>query len=69
MLAAAGKDEVETRALTTERRKKPVEAPARFMDISSMSETVALLSKLLQFLDLIKIDEIQYCNITFQLHN
>ena len=50
MLAAAGKDEVETRALTTERRKKPVEAPARFMDISSMSETVALLSKLCNFL-------------------
>ena len=58
----------------TERRKKLVEARVRSLDISSMLGTVAIPSKRLekvlsQVLDLIKIDEFQYYNIAFQLHN
>ena len=58
----------------TERRQKPVEAPVKCLDISSMLGTVAIQSKhlekvLSQVLDLIKIDEFQYYNIAFQLHN
>ena len=38
-------------------------------DISFMLGTVPILSKLSQVLDLIEIDEIQYCNIEFELYN